>query len=116
MVDVLPSLDLHEYRSLARDLSTKRAEARRDHTRYSQEEADAERDFRKRLAIVFAEQKAAGKSDRAADLEARAQAADLAHRRDIAKSLALSARFRIEECERASASLRHISERSERES
>lgn len=109
-----PPLDLADYRRGARTNAEQRREARRDFERYSRQEADAERDYRMRLAVVFAQRKSEGESDKRAEMAAKAEAADLAHRRDIAHSLAFSSRLRIEELERDAASLRHISERSGR--
>jgi hypothetical protein len=116
VADVLPALDLHEFRAKFTELHKQRQEARHEHRKYSEEEATHERAFRKTLAVAFATAKGNGLSDKRAEIEARAAAADHAFQRDIAHSLAVSAKLRIEEIERASASLRHISERSERES
>lgn len=105
--EITPALDLHVFRAKARELAKAREEARRDYERYCAQEADAERDYRKRLAIAFANARSReGTTAGQAEVEAHAEAADNRHRRDIAHSLAKSALLRIEEIEANRAMLR----------
>ena len=107
-------MDLAERRLADRTLAERRREARRDYVRYCQTEADADLAFERTRARVFAEAKDAGKSDRAAELECRAAAAEAKHKRDIAHSLARAALLRIDETEREAVTVRDLHATSER--
>lgn len=109
-----PTMDLQGRRNADRKLAELRREARRDFERYAEQEADAERDYRKAMAVRFAEAKGEGLSDKRAETDAKGATADLRHRRDIAHSLAFSARMRIAELERDAVSVRDIHSTSER--
>lgn len=108
------TMDLAERRAADRTLAERRQEARRDYVRYSEQEADADRDYEKTRARVFAEAKSDGLSDRTAELKCREAAADHKHRRDIAHSLARAALLRIAESERESVTVRDLHASSER--
>ncbi len=109
-----PHFDMAEVRAAAHKLAESRREARRDYERYSEQTADAERDYRKRLAIAFAESKSRDVTAAQAELEAHAAAADHKHRRDLASSLAKSCLLRIEELEADRAMLRQLGDWSQR--
>lgn len=104
-----PTLGLDELRRGARALTEKRREARRDYVRYCEQEADADRDYRRTMARSFTRLRSGGEPVGAAEIIARADAADAKHRRDIAASLAKASLLKIEELERDSATLRSIS-------
>jgi hypothetical protein len=107
--------DMSEVRAAAHQLAQRRREARRDYERYTEQAADAERDYRKRLAQAFTTAKS--KSDTTAtqaELEAHAAAADHRHRRDIAQAMAKSALLRIDELEADRAMLRQLGDWSQR--
>ena len=93
-------MDLQGRRNADRKLSEARREARRDYERYAEQEADAERDYRKGMSVEFAKCKTDGKTNQQSEIDAKAATADLRHKRDIAHSLAFSARMRIAELER----------------
>jgi hypothetical protein len=104
-------LDLAGVRQAAHALGQKRRDARRDYERYCEKAADAERDYRKRLAIAWASMRSEGLlSMGAIEVQANSDAADQKHTRDIAQSLAKSALLRIEELEADRAMLRQIGE------
>ena len=107
-------MDLAERRAADRQLALQRRSARMDYIQHAAEEAEADRDYERTRARVFAEQKAAGKSDRAAELACREAAADAKYRRDIAHSLARAALLRIAESERESVTVRDLHSSSER--
>jgi hypothetical protein len=109
-----PTMDLQARREADRKLAEMRRDARRDYERYAKQEADAERDYRKVMAVAFANAKSEELSDKRAEMEAKSATADLRHRRDIAHSLAFSARMRIAELERDAVSVRDIHATSER--
>ncbi len=109
-----PTMDLQARRDADRKLTQQRREAQRDYERYAAQEADAERDYRKQTAVKFAEAKSEGLSDKRAEIDAKAATADLRHRRDIAHSLAVSARFRIAGLERDAVTVRDVHATSER--
>jgi uncharacterized coiled-coil DUF342 family protein len=110
-----PHMDFSEIRTAAHHLAQKRRDARRDYERYSEQAADAERDYRKRLAKAFAEAKSAGDVTAAqAELHAYAQAADHKHKRDLAQAMAKSCLLRIEELEADRAMLRQLGDWSQR--
>ncbi len=100
-----PVLGLQEFRDNAHKLGVARREARRDYERYAEQEADAEREFRKTLAIAFA--KAEGTAAQR-EMEAHKEAAEARHKRDLAKALSKSALLRIEELEADRSILRDI--------
>ena len=100
-----PVLGLQEFRDNAHKLGVARREARRDFERYSELEADAEREFRKTLAIAFA--KAEGTAAQR-EFIAQQEASDARHKRDLAKAMSKSALLRIEELEADRSILRDI--------
>ncbi len=108
------TMDLAERRVADRTLTQQRGTARRDYIRYAEQAADADRDYEKTRARVFAEQKSEGSSDKAAELACRSAAADAKHRRDIANSLARAALLRIDETEREMVTVRDIFASSQR--
>jgi hypothetical protein len=107
-------MDLAERRNADRTLAERRQAARRDYVRYSEQEADADREYERTRARTFAQAKLEGASDRAAELAARDAAADHKHRRDIAHSLAKAALLRIDETEREHVTVRDIHASSEK--
>lgn len=107
-------MDLAERRAADHTLVEQRQAARRDYVRYCETEADADRDYERTRARVFAEAKSEGASDRAAELRCREAAAEHKHRRDIAHSLARAALLRIDETEREAVTVRDIHSSSER--
>lgn len=108
------TMDLQARRMAERKLSEIRRDARTDFIRYKEQAADADREYRKTKARVFAEQRAMGNTANGAEIEANAQAADAKHKRDIAESLAKAALLRFEGSERDSVSIRDIHSTSER--
>lgn len=109
-----PTLGLDELRRGARALHETRRQARTDYVRYCEQEADADREYRRTMAQSIVAQRAEGEPASVAEAVARGIAADAKHRRDIAASLAKACLLRIEECERDSATLRSIGEWSQR--
>lgn len=108
------TMDLAERRQADRTLAQRRQEARRDYVRYSEQEADADREYAVTLAKTFAKHRSDGEPVGAAEIAARAAAADHKHRRDIAHSLARAALLRIDETEREAVTVRDIHSSSER--
>jgi hypothetical protein len=109
-----PTLTLDDLRTGARQIATRRHEARRDYERYMEQEADAEREYRTTLAKAFARERAEGQPAGAAEITARGEAAEAKHKAAIAGSLAKSALLRIDECEREASTLRSIADWSQR--
>jgi hypothetical protein len=105
-----PTLTLDDMRRGAHQLAQARRDARRDFERYSEQEADADREYRVTLAKVFARERSAGEPAGASEILAKAAAAEAKHKRDLAASLAKSALLRIEELERDAATLRSIAD------
>jgi hypothetical protein len=103
-------LSFDEIRAAAHSAAQWRRDARANYERYSKEAADAERDYRKRLAIEFTQYRAEGKGAGESELLAHGKAADDRHRRDIAQGQAKAALLRIEELERDQATLRQLAE------
>lgn len=116
MTEIQPHMDFGEIRAAAHDLAEKRREARRDYERRSEEAAEAERDFRKELAIQFtccrSDDKGVGESEILAN--GHEQVAGYRHKRDICQSLAKAALLRIEELEADRAMLRQLGDWSQR--
>lgn len=109
-----PVLSLDEFRVKSNQLQQKRSDARRDYERYSQEEAEADRQYRMTLASAFAQCKANDMTAAQAEVEAHARASDAKLKRDLAKSMSKSALLRIEQLEADRATLRSIAEWSQR--
>jgi hypothetical protein len=109
------AVDLSDFEAADKELAERRMAAREDFIEAAELGAQAERDYRRKVAVAYAEAKAEGLSDKRAEVEARSVAADLAFDRDLQAALAQAARMRVAECERSQASLRHVSERSGRE-
>lgn len=103
-----PHLSFSEIRSAAHDLAERRRQARADYEKRSREAADAERDYRKKLAIELTKFRSSEKGVGESEILANAEAADEKHRRDIAQSLAKAALLRIEELEADRAMLRQL--------
>jgi flagellar biosynthesis/type III secretory pathway protein FliH len=101
-------LDLNDLRDQARKLAELRREARRDRERYAHEQAQAERDYRMLLARTFAEKRAEGEAQGAAEIFARGVTAEVVLRRDMAAAMVKSCDLRIEELEADRAMLRQI--------
>lgn len=103
-------LSFDEIRAAAHDLAGKRREARRDYERRAEEAAEAEKNFRRELAIQFtkcrSDDKGVGESEILAN--GHEQVAGYRHKRDICQSLAKSALLRIEELEADRAMLRQL--------
>lgn len=108
------TMDLAERRAADRALSEQRRDARRDYVRYSEQAAEADREYRVSKARRFVELRHEGESAEGSKIQAEAAAADAKHRRDIAASLAKAALLRIEEAERDSVTVRDIHHSSER--
>ena len=108
------TLGLTEFRRLAHKLGTERGEARRDMERYAQQEADAERDYRRELATAYAKARSAGETGNGAEIAARAEAADAKHKRDLAAAMYHSTKERIASIEATRAMLRAEAEWSQR--
>ena len=110
-----PHMDFDDIRRAAHMLGQKRRDARRDYERYMEQSADADRDYRKALAIAFAEWKAKdGVTAAQAEIAAHAAAADHKHKRDLSSALAKSCLLRIEELEADRAMLRQLGDWSQR--
>jgi hypothetical protein len=107
-------MDLTARRNAERKLAEIRRDARKDFVRYKEQAADADREYRRMKASVYAEQRSQGNTSVGAEIEANAQAADARHRRDIAESLAKAALLQFAACERDSVSIRDIHSTSER--
>ena len=108
------TMDLAERRAADRSLSEQRGDARRDYVRYSEQEADADREYEVTRARVYMEKRHAGATDRESELACREAAADPKHRRDIAHSMARASLLRISEIERKSVTVRDLHATSER--
>lgn len=96
-------------------LARERQTARGQYLDFSREEAEAEHKFRKTRAVKFAEARSMQMSVQEADIYARAEAADHELERNLAHSKAKAALLRIDEVEAERSSLRHLSDREERE-
>ena len=107
-------MDLAERRLADRTLAERRQAARRDYIRYAEQEANADRDYAVTLAKTLARCRLQGDPVGAAEIAAKAAAAEHKHRRDIAKSLAKAALLRIDETEREAVTVRDIHSSSER--
>lgn len=101
-------MDFMELRSAAHDLALSRREARQDYEKQAKKAADAERDFRKKLAIEFTKARSTEKGVGESEILANGEAADKRHERDLAQSLAKAALLRIEELEADRAMLRQL--------
>lgn len=108
------TMDLAERRLADRTLAERRQAARRDYVRYAEQEADADREYAVTMAKTLATARSNGEPVGAAEIAAKAAAAEAKHRRDIAKSLAKAALLRIEETEREAVTVRDIHASSER--
>lgn len=108
------TMDLNARRRADRTLAERRQEARRDFTRYAQEAADADLEYRKVKARVYMEQRAEGNTSVGAELVANSAAGEARHRRDIAGSLARASLLRVQEVERESVTVRDLHSTSER--
>lgn len=95
-------------------LQEARSAARRDYVRYSEEEAEADRQYRMTLASAFAQCKANDMTAAQAEVEAHARASDAKLKRDLAKSMSKSALLRIEQLEADRATLRVVADWSQR--
>jgi hypothetical protein len=107
-------MDLGERRASERQLHDARVAARREYVAQAQVAATADAEYRKVKAQVFTTLRAEGQPVEAAKIQADAASADERHRRDVAQSLAKAALLKIEECERASVTIRDIHASSER--
>ena len=97
-----------EIRSAAHDLAHERRKARQDYENHARLAADAERDYRKKLAIELTKFRSEEKGVGESEILANAEAADAKHRRDLEQSLAKAALLRIDELERDGAFLRQL--------
>lgn len=106
----MPTLDLDAMRRKAADFNRARIAAREDYQRHASEEADAERDYRKHLAVRFTNLRTEGKGAGEAELLAKGEddVAELEHKRSLAKSKAKASLLRIEQIERAQTTLRDV--------
>lgn len=112
---VKPTMTLDEFRAQSRAIQKARAGARERYEDYAREAAQAESEYRKRLAQAFAEAKRMdGVTAAQAELEAHAAASDLRLKRDLAQSLAKSALLRVEALEADRATLRSVAEWSQK--
>lgn len=114
MTSPQPVLSLDEFRRQSRELQNHRSEARFDYERHTQEEAQAEHDYRVKRATEFARCKSLGMTAGQAEIQADAEAAPLKLKRDLAKSKAKGSLLRIEQLEADRATLRSIAEWSQR--
>jgi len=105
---IAPTMGLDEYRTSAHGLAEQRRIARVNYEAHSHDEADAERDFRKTMAVAYAKARSGGETSSGAEIMARAESADARHRRDLAASKARAAQMRIAELERDASILRSI--------
>lgn len=97
-----------ELRSAAHNLASRRRDARKDYEKHANKAADAERDFRKKLAVEFTKARSSGKGVGESEILANGEAADERHERDLEQSLAKAALLRIEELEADRAMLRQL--------
>ena len=107
-------MNLQERRTADRKLSESRRNARENYLSYKRKSSQSDLEYRKTKARVFAEMKANGATDKAADLECEAQAAEHKRDRDLHDALAKSALLRIEELERDAVTVRDVHQSSER--
>ncbi len=104
-----PTLTLDDFRAQSRTIHKARDEARINYENHAAEAAQAESEYRKKLAGAFAEAKRFdGVTAAQAELEAHAEASETRLKRDLAQSLAKSALLRIEALEADRATLRSI--------
>jgi len=101
-------LSFEEIRSAAHDLAAMRRRARESYERHITEAADAEKEYRKRLAIAFASHRAHDKGAGEAETLAQGDVAEWRHKRDIAQGMAKADLLRIEELEADRAMLRQL--------
>lgn len=101
-------LSFEEIRAAAHDLAQHRREARADYERYIKKAADAERDYRRALAIEFTRAKAGGAGVGEAEIRAQGAVSTHRHERDVAQGMAKAALLRIEELEADRAMLRQL--------
>jgi hypothetical protein len=109
-----PTLSLDEFRRQSRTLQTNRTKAREEYEAHTQEEAQAEHDYRVKRATEFARCVSLGMTAAQAGIQADAEAAPLKLKRDLAKSKAKGSLLRVEELEADRATLRSIAEWSQR--
>ena len=101
-----PTLDLHDFREKAGKLARARQEAREQRERHALAESEAEHDYRKTLAVVFARERENGQPVGASEILAKGEAAGHAKVRDDAHALVRSCDLRIAELERNMSMLR----------
>lgn len=110
MTEEVVHLSFGEVQSAAHDLASQRRHARTVYEKRSREAADAEREYRKKLAIKFttfrSQEKGVGESEILANGDPEVYEAR--HARDIANGLAKAALLRIEELEADRAMLRQL--------
>ena len=106
MSEALLSLD--QIRVGARDLAEKRREAREAYEHHATEAAEAERKYRKELAISYAKHRAADKGAGESEILANGDAADLRAKRDMEQAMAKASLLRVDELERDQTTLRDL--------
>lgn len=114
-MNVKPTMTLDEFRRQSSQIQSERAKARGRYEGYAKEAAEAETEYRKRLAQAFAEAKRMeGVTAAQAELEAHSAASEARLKRDLAQSLAKSSLLRVEALEADRATLRSIAEWSQK--
>lgn len=109
-----PTLSLDEFRAKSNGIQQARSSAREQYELHTEEEAQAEHDYRVKRATEFARCKSLGMTAGQAEIQADAEAAPLKLKRDLAKSKAKGSLLRIEQLEADRATLRSVAEWSQR--
>src|SRR5262245_8607087 len=105
-----PTIDFGDLRRAYHENAEQRREVRRDRKRFAEMKADKECLYRKRLWSAFAEKRSDKESVAAAELYARAEAAELGRERDMADACVKDCDHRIDQLEAERASLRQLGE------
>jgi hypothetical protein len=101
-------LSFEEIRSAAHDLAGERRKARKDYETHARLASEAEREYRKKLAIAFTSHRSNEKGVGESEILANADAAEQKHTRDLEQAQAKAALLRIDELERDGAFLRQL--------
>jgi hypothetical protein len=101
-------LSFDQIRSAAHDLAGERRKARKDYETHARLASEAEREYRKQLAIAFTSHRSKEKGVGESEILANADAAEQKHTRDLEQAQAKAALLRIDELERDGAFLRHL--------
>lgn len=103
-------MSFEEIRAASHDLARNRRKAIVEYQLHAEAAANAERDFRKKLATELTKFRSAEKGVGESEILANAEAADQRHARDLAHSIARADLLRIDAYEREQATLRQLAD------